>query len=596
MKRLLTLFLMSLTALSLAAMPDSPEKDGKPAKDRQKITLLFGNKTETRKALLQQRDSLLRANALLQMQLDSLWMANETLAMEDVASGAGDTAACGFIETTGLDQFTPTDTVPVTIDSLLSLWYQRRNLNLMDIEPSDIDTIVMTSDIPDSVYIERLQKLNSFISVPYNSIIRNHIIYYTQRMPDKMERILGLSAYYIPIFEEIFDKYDLPLELTAMAVIESALNAKAVSRARAKGMWQFMYSTARRYGLTINSYVDERFDPIASADAAARYLRDSYLIFGDWNLAIASYNCGAGNVNKAIRRSGGSKDFWEIYPYLPRETRGYVPSFFAALYAMKYYKEHNLTPDYIPMPPHTDTLKINKMLHFEQIAHYTGASIEELRTHNPQYLHDIIPGTEKEYILQLPYQYTNSFIDHEAEIYAYNDSVYFNPAALKKIQQGVSADAARIVHRVKSGETLSHIALRYGVSVRNIQRWNGIGTRIRIGQRLVIYTNNRGPAAPSSKSSGSSAKPATSVSDGYIVYTVRSGDNLWDISRKFSGVTMNDLMELNGLSKNSLPGQEAPHQKGRVSWSRTPRSSPAGSSKYFVAEHFRKIFSHLTGL
>ena len=245
---------MSLTALSLAAMPDSPEKDGKPAKDRQKITLLFGNKTETRKALLQQRDSLLRANALLQMQLDSLWMANETLAMEDVASGAGDTAACGFIETTGLDQFTPTDTVPVTIDSLLSLWYQRRNLNLMDIEPSDIDTIVMTSDIPDSVYIERLQKLNSFISVPYNSIIRNHIIYYTQRMPDKMERILGLSAYYIPIFEEIFDKYDLPLELTAMAVIESALNAKAVSRARAKGMWQFMYSTARRYGLTINSY------------------------------------------------------------------------------------------------------------------------------------------------------------------------------------------------------------------------------------------------------------------------------------------------------------------------------------------------------
>ena len=562
MKRLLTLFLMSLTALSLAAMPDSPEKDGKPAKDRQKTTLLFGNKTETRKALLQQRDSLLRANALLQMQLDSLWMANETLAMEDVASGAGDTAACGFIETTGLDQFTPTDTVPVTIDSLLSLWYQRRNLNLMDIEPSDIDTIVMTSDIPDSVYIERLQKLNSFISVPYNSIIRNHIIYYTQRMPDKMERILGLSAYYIPIFEEIFDKYDLPLELTAMAVIESALNAKAVSRARAKGMWQFMYSTARRYGLTINSYVDERFDPITSADAAARYLRDSYLIFGDWNLAIASYNCGAGNVNKAIRRSGGSKDFWEIYPYLPRETRGYVPSFFAALYAMKYYKEHNLTPDYIPMPPHTDTLKINKMLHFEQIAHYTGASIEELRTHNPQYLHDIIPGTEHEYILQLPYQYTNSFIDHEDEIYAWKDSVYFSPAAMKKIEQGVSADATRIVHRVKSGETLSHIALRYGVSVKNIQRWNGIGTRIREGQRLAIYTNGSGPSAKSSKS-GSGV--STTVSNGYVMYTVRSGDNLWDIARKFDGVSMNDLMKLNGLSKNSkiYPGKKIKIKKAQ---------------------------------
>ena len=346
----------------------------------------------------------------------------------------------------------------------------------------------------------------------------------------------------------------MPLELTAMAVIESALNTKAVSRARAKGMWQFMYSTAKRYGLTINSYVDERFDPIASAHAAARYLRDSYLIFGDWSLAIASYNCGAGNVNKAIRRSGGSKDFWEIYPYLPRETRGYVPSFFAALYAMKYYKEHNLTPEFIPMPPHTDTIKVNKMLHFEQIAHYTGASIEELRTHNPQYLHDIIPGTEKEYILQLPYQYTGAFIDHEKEIYAYKDSVYFSPAAMKQIQQ--SAEPSKITHRVKRGETLSHIALRYGVTVKNIQRWNGIGTRIREGQRLAIYTNGSGPSAKSSSSS--SGKVSTSVSNGYVMYTVRSGDNLWNIAKKFSGVSVSDIQRLNGLSKNSkiYPGKK----------------------------------------
>ena len=345
-----------------------------------------------------------------------------------------------------------------------------------------------------------------------------------------------------------------------MAVIESALNAKAVSRARAKGMWQFMYSTARRYGLTINSYVDERFDPIASAHAAARYLRDSYLIFGDWTLAIASYNCGAGNVNKAIRRAGGSKDFWDIYPYLPRETRGYVPSFFAALYAMKYYKEHNLTPETITMPPHTDTLRINRMLHFEQIAHYTGASIGELRTHNPQYLHDIIPGTEKEYILQLPYQYTNAFIDHEDEIYSYKDSVYFSPAALKAIQQ--ASEPSKIIHRVKRGETLSHIALRYGVSVKNIQRWNGIGTRIREGQRLAIYTNGSGPSAKSSKS-GSGV--STTVSNGYVMYTVRSGDNLWDIARKFDGVSMNDLMKLNGLSKNSkiYPGKKIKIKKAQ---------------------------------
>ena len=547
MNRRLILTMTVLLALTVAASA-APDKK----------TFTFGN-TVTKKSLLRQRDSLLQANRELQLRLDSMYMLNESLLLAEEEQ-TGDSINPGFMEMTGLDQFASDTAHTVSRDSLLSLWYQKRNLNLMDLEPSDIDTIEMTSDIPDSVYIERLQRLNSFISVPYNRIIRNHIIYYTQRMPDKMERILGLATYYIPIFEEIFDKYDMPLELTAMAVIESALNAKAVSRARAKGMWQFMYSTARRYGLTINSYVDERFDPIASADAAARYLRDSYLIFGDWNLAIASYNCGAGNVNKAIRRSGGSKDFWEIYPYLPRETRGYVPSFFAALYAMKYYKEHNLTPDYIPMPPHTDTLKINRMLHFEQIAHYTGASIEELRTHNPQYLHDIIPGTEHEYILQLPYQYTNSFIDHEDEIYAWKDSVYFSPAAMKKIEQGVSADATRIVHRVKSGETLSHIALRYGVSVRNIQRWNGIGTRIRVGQRLAIYLNGSGPAASSSSrsSSSSGSKPATTVSDGYVIYTVRSGDNLWDISRKFSGVTMNDLMELNGLTKNSKihPGKK----------------------------------------
>ena len=501
---------------------------------------------------MRERDSLRQANEALILELDSLYQIYSEMEYESLQET--DSINIGIMAMDGIDHLQISDTASaVSRDSLLSLWYQQRDLNLMEVEPSDIDTIEMVSDIPDSIYISRLQKLNPYISVPYNRIIRNHIVYYTQKMPEKMERILGLATYYIPIFEEIFDQYDMPLELTAMAVIESALNPKAVSRARAKGMWQFMYSTAKRYGLTINSYVDERFDPIASAHAAARYLRDSYLIFGDWTLAIASYNCGAGNVNKAIRRSGGSKDFWEIYPYLPRETRGYVPSFFAALYAMRYYKEHNLTPEHIPMPPHTDTIKVNKMLHFEQIAHYTGASIEELRTHNPQYLHDIIPGTEKEYILQLPYQFTGAFIDHEDEIYAYNDSVYFSPAALKKIQQ--SAEPSKIIHRVKRGETLSHIALRYGVSVKNIQRWNGIGTRIREGQRLAIYTKGNGPATSSSSSSG---KVNTSVSNGYVMYTVRSGDNLWNIAKKFSGVSVNDLQRLNGLSKNSkiYPGKK----------------------------------------
>ena len=538
-----------LTAAILLCLPATTSGKPRNDKEKKKVTLFAG---PDRKSLLRERDSLRQANEALMLELDSLYQIYAELEYESIQEA--DSINLGIMAMDGIDHLQISDTAAaVSRDSLLSLWYQQRDLNLMDVEPSDIDTIEMVSDIPDSVYISRLQKLNPYISVPYNRIIRNHIVYYTQKMPEKMERILGLSAYYIPIFEEIFDQYDMPLELTAMAVIESALNPKAVSRARAKGMWQFMYSTAKRYGLTINSYVDERFDPIASAHAAARYLRDSYLIFGDWTLAIASYNCGAGNVNKAIRRSGGSKDFWEIYPYLPRETRGYVPSFFAALYAMRYYKEHNLTPEHIPMPPHTDTIKVNKMLHFEQIAHYTGASIEELRTHNPQYLHDIIPGTEKEYILQLPYQFTGACIDHEDEIYAYNDSVYFSPAALKKIQQ--SAEPSKIIHRVKRGETLSHIALRYGVSVKNIQRWNGIGTRIREGQRLAIYTKGNGPATSSSSSSG---KVNTSVSNGYVMYTVRSGDNLWNIAKKFSGVSVNDLQRLNGLSKNSkiYPGKK----------------------------------------
>ena len=535
-----------MTAAVLISLPINVSGKPKHDKEKKKITLFA---SQDRKSLIRERDSLVLANEALMMELDSLYRKYADLEVYEELAEA-DSINMGAMDMDGIESIS--DTSFISRDSLLSLWYQQRNLNLMEIEPSDIDTIEMVSDIPDSVYISRLQKLNPYISVPYNRIIRNHIVYYTQKMPEKMERILGLATYYIPIFEEIFDQYDMPLELTAMAVIESALNTKAVSRARAKGMWQFMYSTAKRYGLTINSYVDERFDPIASAHAAARYLRDSYLIFGDWSLAIASYNCGAGNVNKAIRRSGGSKDFWEIYPYLPRETRGYVPSFFAALYAMKYYKEHNLTPEFIPMPPHTDTIKVNKMLHFEQIAHFTGASIEELRTHNPQYLHDIIPGTEKEYILQLPYQYTGAFIDHEKEIYAYKDSVYFSPAAMKQIQQ--SAEPSKITHRVKRGETLSHIALRYGVTVKNIQRWNGIGTRIREGQRLAIYTNGSGPSAKSS----SGGKVSTSVSNGYVMYTVRSGDNLWNIAKKFSGVSVSDIQRLNGLSKNSkiYPGKK----------------------------------------
>ena len=578
-----------MTAAVLISLPINVSGKPKHDKEKKKITLFA---SQDRKSLIRERDSLVLANEALMMELDSLYRKYADLEVYEELAEA-DSINMGAMDMDGIESIS--DTSFISRDSLLSLWYQQRNLNLMEIEPSDIDTIEMVSDIPDSVYIRRLQKLNPYISVPYNRIIRNHIVYYTQKMPEKMERILGLATYYIPIFEEIFDQYDMPLELTAMAVIESALNTKAVSRARAKGMWQFMYSTAKRYGLTINSYVDERFDPIASAHAAARYLRDSYLIFGDWSLAIASYNCGAGNVNKAIRRSGGSKDFWEIYPYLPRETRGYVPSFFAALYAMKYYKEHNLTPEFIPMPPHTDTIKVNKMLHFEQIAHYTGASIEELRTHNPQYLHDIIPGTEKEYILQLPYQYTGAFIDHEKEIYAYKDSVYFSPAAMKQIQQ--SAEPSKITHRVKRGETLSHIALRYGVSVRNIQRWNGIGTRIREGQRpetghlhqrqrsirqIILILRRKGEH-----------KRIQRLCDVHCPLRRQSLEHRQEIQR--SERKRHPASQRAEQEQQDISRQETQNQKGQLSCSLNLRQS-FSESAYLEAEHLRLRLNHLTGL
>ena len=374
------------------------------------------------------------------------------------------------------------------VDSLLSIWYVQRNVNNMDREIMAMDSVQLTSNIPDSVYINRLAKMNSFIPLTYNSTVRNYIILYTERMPTKISEILGLSYYYMPIIEEIIDKYNMPKELRAVSVIESAMNPKAVSRAGAKGLWQFMYSTAKIYKLDITSFVDERYDPVKSTDAAMRYLRDSYAVFGDWMLAIASYNCGAGNVSKAIRRSGGSHDFWTIYQYLPRETRGYVPAFIGALYTLTYYREHGITPAVVDTPVHTDTFHVNKMVHFEQIAYYTGASVEQLRNVNPEYTQDIIPGSvEKPCILTLPYTYSMAYVDNEPDIPKYRDSVYLNPVKIKNIKQS-GTTGNRIVHKVKRGETLGGLAGRYHTSVSQIKKWNNLkGSTIRIGQRLYIY-------------------------------------------------------------------------------------------------------------
>lgn len=447
-------------------------------------------------------------------------------------------------------------------DSLLSIWYMQQKISESSQEEYDMDSVRFESNVPDSVYIERIKAMNSFIDLPYNDVVRNYIVLYSEKMDAKMGQILGLCSYYMPIIEEIFDEHDIPLELKAMAVIESSLNPTAVSRAGAKGMWQFMYSTAKIYGLDINSFVDERLDPVKAAHAAAEYLKDSYNIFGDWNLAIASYNCGAGNVNRAIRRSGGKRAFWDIYPYLPRETRGYVPAFVGALYTMTYYKEHGIEPQPVAMPVHVDTFRINKMLHFKQVSELTGVPAGDLRNLNPQYKHDIVPGNDKEYILRIPYNYTNAFIDSEDSLYTYKAEEYFNPVVIKKIKDG--GDGERIVHRVRSGEVLGKIAIRYRVSVSQIKRWNNLRSdNIRIGQRLVIY---RGGTAPASTASTASAKqearpnPAgkstVPMDADYTVYTVKSGDSLYLIAKDYPGVSAQNIMDFNGIGSNIKPGMK----------------------------------------
>ena len=493
----------------------------------------------------------------------------------------------------GEDLSTPAEST----DSLLNLWYVQKNLKL-DVESAvNLEVGNFTSDTPDSVIVARLKAINSFIPLPYNNIIKNHIIFYTQRIPNKIDLILGLSSFYLPIFEEILDEYDMPKELKVMAIIESALNPRATSRVNAKGMWQFMYRTALQYNLEINSYVDERLDPVKSAHAAAKYLKDAYTIFGDWSLAIASYNCGAGNVNKAIRRAGGGRDFWTSYPYLPRETRGYVPSFVAALYTLSYYKDHGIQPRQIAMPAHVDTFQIRKPLHFGQVAELTGIPKEELSDLNPQYVKEIIPGNgSKSYLLRIPYNYTNAFVDNEKDIYTYKDSLFFNPIVYNETKN--VTQSTTITHKVRSGETLGRIAMKYGVKLSDLQKWNKVKSNIRIGQRLVIHKNVPVSSSASSSKSSSAGKvvasavpvntqPADSTvqsragettaaepevktvveqksepkevkKGGYLMYTIRKGDTLWEISRKFEGVSLNDIMKLNGFTKKSkiLPGKK----------------------------------------
>ena len=523
-------------------------------------------------AAAQNKNQLKQENTHLKSVVDSL---NRELAKTRAELQYTDSLASELLalyadsEVKNQGKLMPEDYTAEVSDSLLNLWYVQNLVSQSEEDLYDMDSVKFESNVPDSVYIERIKMMNSFISLPYNSVVKNYIIKYSEKMPSSIGKILGLYEYYKPYFDEIFDRYNMPEELKAMAIIESAMNPLAVSRAGAKGMWQFMYSTAKIYGLQIDSFVDERLDPYKAAEAAAQYLQDAYEIFGDWNLAIASYNCGAGNVNKAIRRSG-SRQFWDLYPYLPRETRGYGPAFVGALYTMKYYKEHGIKPTPVALPTPVDTFKINKMLHLKQINEVIGVPLDELKNLNPQYKHEIIPGNSKEYILRLPYSYSNAFIEHEDSIYRHKADKYFNPVTLKSIQEG--GDGEQITYRVKSGDYLGKIASRYGTTVAKIKKWNNLKSNdIRVGQRLIIYRGGNAPATTSTSTSSTSTKTTTATSSTttkapaakpvdpnapYTEYVVKNGESLYLIAKKFPGVSAQNIMDFYGIGSNIKPGMK----------------------------------------
>jgi membrane-bound lytic murein transglycosylase D len=373
------------------------------------------------------------------------------------------------------------------LDSMLLDWQSRRYITT----PVDCKMSAENPTVSREVYIDRLSRIPSVIEMPYNEVVQRFIEMYATRLRSKVSYMLASANYFMPIFEEALDLYDLPMELKYLPIIESALNPRAVSRQGATGLWQFMLATGKTYGLEQNSLVDDRRDPVKSTWAAARYLKDLYAIYQDWNLVLAAYNCGPGTINKAIRRAGGTSDYWRIYNFLPKETRGYVPAFIAANYIMTYYCEHGICPMATEWPAATDTITVTRNLHLGQVAEVCGVELEQLRGLNPQYKRDIVPGQSQPSVLRLPQSAVNAFIDSGDSIYAYKADEYLTKRQLVDVNETGSRSAKpsgkATYHKVRKGDTLGGIAKKYGVSVAQLRRVNNLkGNNIAVGKNLRI--------------------------------------------------------------------------------------------------------------
>lgn len=468
------------------------------------------------------------------------------------------------------------------LDSLYCAWAEDRLLVPVGYTGEPIDSLIQpTTAISDSMYKERLRSIPTVVDLTFNTQVKSFIEMYTQKRRAQVELMLGLADYYFPIFEEVLMEEGLPMELKYVPVIESGLNPVATSRAGAQGLWQFMYGTAKAYGLQMNSFVDERWDPVKSSKAAVRYLKDLFAIYGDWHLVIAAYNCGPGNVNKAIIRAGGKRNYWDVYYFLPRETRGYVPAFIAAIYVMNYHHAHRLIPTPLESVYSVDSVWVKEDIHLKQISEVLEFSLTDLQRLNPQYRRNIIPTAGGPYAIRLPNDYALEFVRLEDSIANFKRSTYFSQANLNKspsyakyTPDAPGANYKALSYKVKSGDNLGFIADWYDVGLSRLRYWNNIyGNTIRVGQKLTVYVpkaiadryENIDKMSFSEKqaNNGRSVVVAqkeevdgSELSGEYETYTVRSGDNLWSIARQYSGVSNTDIMRLNNLAGTQLkPGQ-----------------------------------------